>query len=169
MPSPSNILAPAAASAALAMALSGCLIIYSPVVTPIPTADAVTVDVAEIPVLGKYLTDGAGRTLYMFTKDSPGASNCTGDCTTLWPPYTVPPDAPVSADPEITASVDSITWPDGSAQITVNGFPVYYFSGDQNQGDVFGQGYQGFWFVLDPAGNPVTVLLPTPATSQTPY
>jgi predicted lipoprotein with Yx(FWY)xxD motif len=36
--------------------------------------------------LGKILVGANGMTLYMFTKDEPDKSNCTGDCLTKWPP-----------------------------------------------------------------------------------
>src|SRR6185437_6876130 len=38
-------------------------------------------------VLGTYLTDQKGRTLYIFTSDSANKSNCTGGCAAAWPPY----------------------------------------------------------------------------------
>src|SRR2546423_453006 len=38
--------------------------------------------------LGPILTDQAGRTLYAFTKDTGGASNCTGQCIATWPALT---------------------------------------------------------------------------------
>ena len=36
--------------------------------------------------LGTILTDGAGRSLYTFTKDQSGVSNCYDTCATYWPP-----------------------------------------------------------------------------------
>ena len=45
--------------------------------------------VANDPVLGNILVDGRGFTLYMFTKDEAGKSNCTGGCLQVWPPLCV--------------------------------------------------------------------------------
>ena len=42
--------------------------------------------------LGQVLVDGAGRTLYMLTADSPGRSSCDRSCLQLWPPV-APPSA----------------------------------------------------------------------------
>ncbi len=39
--------------------------------------------------LGEILTGPDGRTLYVFTKDTAGVSNCTGACLQNWPPLTV--------------------------------------------------------------------------------
>src|SRR3954454_16848067 len=35
---------------------------------------------------GTALVDGSGRSLYLFEKDSPTMSACTGACTSVWPP-----------------------------------------------------------------------------------
>ena len=44
---------------------------------------------------------------------------------------------------------------DGSTQATYNGWPLYYWKGDTNAGDVSGQNVSGVWFVLDHDGNPI--------------
>jgi predicted lipoprotein with Yx(FWY)xxD motif len=44
---------------------------------------------------------------------------------------------------------------DGTSQLTVNGFPAYYFAGDSKAGDTNGQGLFDKWFVFDPAGKPI--------------
>src|SRR5437773_986175 len=38
--------------------------------------------------LGKTLVDGAGRTLYLFEKDSGPRSTCYGACAGVWQPFT---------------------------------------------------------------------------------
>jgi predicted lipoprotein with Yx(FWY)xxD motif len=47
-----------------------------------------TLNATDNPQLGQILTDGDGRTLYRFDKDTakPSKSNCEGDCATAWPP-----------------------------------------------------------------------------------
>src|SRR5262245_47555752 len=51
---------------------------------------------ADAGALGKIVVDGAGRTLYVFDKDStnPSKSNCDGDCAANWPPVPAGTDAP---------------------------------------------------------------------------
>jgi len=42
---------------------------------------------------GKALVDGKGMTLYVFDRDTTGASNCNGVCATNWPPFKAQADA----------------------------------------------------------------------------
>jgi len=102
--------------------------------------------------LGKIVVDGDGMTLYMFDKDTQGSgqSSCTGECLTNWPPLTTTDDVPTLTG--ITGEVGTITMADGSTQVTLNGWPLYYFAGDAAAGDVNGQGVGGIWWVLTPAG-----------------
>ncbi|HEY2439867.1 MAG TPA: hypothetical protein VGI07_06535, partial [Solirubrobacteraceae bacterium] len=37
---------------------------------------------------GTYLTDAAGRALYLWVADSNGKSSCSGACASVWPPLT---------------------------------------------------------------------------------
>ncbi len=106
----------------------------------------------KAPGLGAIVTDDAGRTLYRFDKDTaePSASNCAGDCANLWPPALADGrPAPSGVDPELLGTV---TRADGSTQLTLKGWPVYYFSGDKKPGDVTGQGVKGVWFAVTPDG-----------------
>jgi predicted lipoprotein with Yx(FWY)xxD motif len=36
--------------------------------------------------MGMYITDGQGRSLYLFEADTSGTSTCTGACAIEWPP-----------------------------------------------------------------------------------
>src|SRR6266700_1231697 len=49
---------------------------------------ATTLATGAAPTLGTFLTDQAGRTLYMYTRDSVGISNCYDACAAAWPPLT---------------------------------------------------------------------------------
>ena len=42
---------------------------------------------------GKALVDGKGMTLYIFDKDTAGASNCNDQCAINWPPLMAAADA----------------------------------------------------------------------------
>jgi predicted lipoprotein with Yx(FWY)xxD motif len=113
---------------------------------------AATVLVAESD-LGQILTDGDGVTIYYFANDTEGVSNCEGDCLSNWPPVTVQ-GAPSAGD-GVDAELGTITRTDGAIQLTVNGFPAYYFAGDAAAGDTNGQGVGGVWFVFGPDGEPI--------------
>lgn len=104
--------------------------------------------------IGAFLTDGNGMTLYRFDKDSdnPPRSNCAGPCATTWPPLLIASPGrifPSGVDPQLIGYVERA---DGTCQVTVNGWPVYHYSGDKAPGETNGQGVQGTWFAVPPTG-----------------
>jgi predicted lipoprotein with Yx(FWY)xxD motif len=99
---------------------------------------------------------GDGRTLYMFVPDQQknGRPTCYGECEQAWPV--------LEATGEVTAGdgldqslLDTVERRDGTLQVTYNGLPLYYFSGDEAAGDVAGQGLNDVWWVLSADGKPV--------------
>lgn len=54
------------------------------------------------------------------------------------------------SSPLDAADFGSITRADGTKQTTYYGWPLYYYSGDANPGDVKGDGFLGVWFVFMP-------------------
>jgi predicted lipoprotein with Yx(FWY)xxD motif len=106
--------------------------------------------------LGRIVVDGKGMTAYYFTKDkaNSGTSACTGQCLQAWPPITTTSATPQATG--VTGKVGTITLPNGSKQVTVNGRPVYLFASDAKPGDVQGQGVGSVWYVLRPDGTMVT-------------
>lgn len=113
---------------------------------------AVVLQAAQGATLGAYLTGANGMTLYVFKKDAGGKSACSGTCATTWPPLTVPAGASATAGTGVTGTLGTITRDDGSTQVTYDGAPLYYYSGDQKAGDTTGQGLNGVWFVAPAAG-----------------
>ncbi|MGB7993038.1 hypothetical protein [Methanoregula sp.] len=100
--------------------------------------------------LGNILVDGQGKTLYYFADDIPasGASVCSGSCAVIWPVFysnsiTVSP-------PLLGSDFSSIVRADGMNQTTYRGWPLYYFQGDTNLGDVNGENVNKNWFVVKP-------------------
>ncbi len=105
--------------------------------------------------LGTILTDSAGKTLYAFAADSPGTSNCSGSCLVYWPLDRAGQGTP-KAPPGVTAQLGVLDRVDGTRQLTVDGFPVYTYVGDQGEGDITGQGLNlsgGLWWVLGTDGH----------------
>lgn len=98
--------------------------------------------------LGNYLVDDKGMTLYTFKNDASGVSNCTGSCATAWPPLSTM--AAPTGGSGVTGTFALITRSDGSMQVSYNGMPLYYFSGDKAAGDTNGQGVGGVWSVAVP-------------------
>lgn len=106
--------------------------------------------------LGTVLTTG-GFTLYRNSKDSakPSKSSCLGECTATWPPV-------VSTKPMGTNVIDptmmgSLRRPDGTEQLTINGWPVYRYAKDIAPGTVTGQGVDGVWTAIGIDGGPLHV------------
>ncbi len=102
----------------------------------------VTVMATSVGSIGVVLVDGAGgRTVYTFaqdTKDS-GTSSCTGGCIQTWPPLTVPAGTTPTGGDGVSGQLATITRADdGSRQVTYNGRPLYFFSGDTAAGDANG-------------------------------
>jgi predicted lipoprotein with Yx(FWY)xxD motif len=126
--------APAAASAAPAAA--------GPVVLQVVNNDK----------LGKFLADGSGMTLYMFTKDTKDVSNCYDKCATAWPPL-LQNDKPTLKDGVDGSLLGTTTRKDGAIQVTYKGMPLYYYFKDKAAGDVVGQGNNSVWYVVAPDGS----------------
>ena len=103
--------------------------------------------------LGQVLTDESGRTLYAYAPDGTGAPTCTGSCAVAWPPYYV--SGSVRSGPGVSAQLSTVTGPGSRRQVTVDGQPVYRFSGDTANGQTNGQSSGGTWFVLDVSGTVV--------------
>ncbi|HEX3962735.1 MAG TPA: hypothetical protein VHZ03_39900 [Trebonia sp.] len=105
-----------------------------------------------------FLTDGSGHVVYLWVKDTGDASQCSGACAGAWPP--VPATGTVTAGGSAVASdLGTITRSDGTKQVTYDGHPLYYFSGDSGPGAATGQGSDGFgakWWLVSPAGADVT-------------
>jgi predicted lipoprotein with Yx(FWY)xxD motif len=117
--------------------------------------------------LGTIVADGSGRSLYRFDKDSPQPSKttCTGACQTTWPPLVIAPKGKVYVDGIAQSAVATVTRPDGSTQLTIGGWPVYYFSGDHAAGQTNGQGVNGTWFAVAPDGKKASTSV-APSTSS---
>jgi predicted lipoprotein with Yx(FWY)xxD motif len=118
--------------------------------TTAPTAAAAaTVVSATVSGHGAVLVAGSNKmTLYQFSQDvaNSGTSACTGACIARWPALTVPAGAAPSAS-GLSGQWGTITRSDGGGiQVTYNGLPLYFFSGDSTPGDANGN-YPG-WTVV---------------------
>jgi predicted lipoprotein with Yx(FWY)xxD motif len=111
-------------------------------------AQNATLQVANNPKLGKILVNRAGLTLYVFKNDSPGQSNCSGNCAQLWPPLTIANNAHPTAGEGVKGLLGIIQRSDGSYQVTYNGAPLYRYSGDNKPGQTNGQGLYNLWYVV---------------------
>jgi predicted lipoprotein with Yx(FWY)xxD motif len=116
-------------------------------------AGAATVS-AQTGALGNYLTDGSGKSLYLYTPDTSTTSTCYGQCIAFWPALetTGAPKAGTGADASMLGTSKRT---DGTTQVTYNGHPLYYYKGDKAAGDTSGQGKAGTWYLVTPAGTQI--------------
>ncbi|HWC21318.1 MAG TPA: hypothetical protein VG502_03370 [Flexivirga sp.] len=111
--------------------------------------------------LGPVVTGPDGRTVYQYDKDTKGSGKtaCSGPCVSKWPAVTVAGTPKVMG---ITGKVGTIKGMNGEKQVTLDGWPLYYYAGDGSAGDVNGQGFKGIWWALNSKGAKVTT---SPASS----
>ena len=97
---------------------------------------------------GMVLAGSKGLTLYYYTADKPGSgkSACTGGCATAWPALKAPVKAPAGV--KMPGKIGMITRADGTRQVTINGYPIYYYAEDMAPGQANGNGEAGKWHVI---------------------
>ena len=110
------------------------------------------VEAKPVGSIGTVLVAGSnGMTVYTFSKDvaDSGTSACTGSCLTKWPALTVPAGASATGGSAVTGKLATITRADdGTLQVTYNGLPLYFFSGDSAPGDA--NGVYANWAAVKP-------------------
>ncbi|MGD1843381.1 MAG: hypothetical protein ACFB0B_21180 [Thermonemataceae bacterium] len=120
--------------------------------TPSPSYDA-DVNLRTDATLGSILVDGEGRTLYFFSLDASGESNCNDNCLNAWPIFYA--ESPSLSSGLNQGDFGAITRADGSLQTTYKGWPLYYFApeGDgaiEAPETTNGEGVNEVWFVAKP-------------------
>jgi len=110
--------------------------------------EKVDVKIMQKELIGKYLADHNGMTLYRFTRDGKNSSSCSEGCAVNWPPF----HGDLSAVGEDLKLEDFgvITRTDGRQQTTYRGMPLYYFKNDKYPGDTFGDGIGNAWYLVKP-------------------
>lgn len=120
---------------------------------------------------GRMVVTGTGMTVYVYLPDQtqPSRTTCTGDCANDWPPVLLTGRTPKVSGID-RSRVGIVVRPDGSRQLTVNGYPLYRFAADLRPGDVRGESVGETWFAIDPGGNFLAlspeVFTPTQASGQ---
>ena len=99
-----------------------------------------TIMTASVGSNGTLVVAGSNSmTVYVFSKDTAdsGTSACTAACITKWPALTVPAGTTPTTGSGATGKIGTITRSDsnGALQVTYNGLPLYFFSGDKAVGD----------------------------------
>lgn len=128
---------------------------------------AATVMVTQSDEYGPYLTDGQGRSLYLFINEEAeageermtegvraNAAPCTEGCLQAWPPLTGEATAGEGVDAELLYTADV----GGTMMVVYNGWPLYYFANDTEAGQTNGQGRgqaPTIWYLVSPEGQPI--------------
>ncbi|MGH9103108.1 MAG: COG4315 family predicted lipoprotein [Acidimicrobiales bacterium] len=101
---------------------------------------------------GSILTDAKGRSLYLLTSEKGGQLRCSGSCLAIWPPL----EGGTASPPAwLKGMLGTVSRAGGKSQVTVGGYPVYTYSGDQGPAQVNGEGIKadsGTWELISSAG-----------------
>ena len=107
--------------------------------------------------LGTFLTDGTGKTLYMFTPDEDQAApTCNDQCAASWPALTASSASDVTVGDGLDQSkVKLEARADGTQQVVYGEYPLYFFAKDTAAGQTNGQGVGSKWYVVNGEGEPI--------------
>jgi predicted lipoprotein with Yx(FWY)xxD motif len=103
---------------------------------------ATMVSVQHVDGVGNVLVDSKGHALYSPDQEAGGKVRCTGSCTSIWVPLTLSASGKPTGTSDVSGKLGTIDRPDGSAQVTYQGKPLYTFVEDTNAGAVTGNGFQ---------------------------
>jgi predicted lipoprotein with Yx(FWY)xxD motif len=129
---------------------------------------AATVSTQKVSGAGTVLVDSKGKALYSPAQEQDGTIRCTGSCTSIWIPLTLPTgrNAPTAAS-DVPGKLSVVKRPDGKRQVTWNGRPLYTFAEDTGPGSVMGNGatdkFSGMSFTWHVASTGAT---PPPTTTS---
>lgn len=110
-------------------------------------ANTKTVTVRQLSGVGSVLVDHSGAALYTSNLEGGGKIVCDGACNSFWKPLTLSGGKPTAA--AAAGKLGVVRRPDGSAQVTVNGKPLYTFAEDspgKATGDGFTDDFNGHHF-----------------------
>src|SRR5262249_27367551 len=96
-----------------------------------------TVKTAQSSTLGTIVVDSNGKTVYTLANNGQQVP-CPGACLTVWPAIVLPAGATTATGSGVNNVGTTMTG--ALQQVTVNGAPVYTFSGDSKAGDANGEG-----------------------------
>lgn len=101
---------------------------------------------------GDALAGAGGKTLYTLSTDTSSTRTCLGGCANTWPPL-LGDGSRVTAADGVSGSFGTITREGGEKQVTHNGQPLYYYTGDSAAGDSKGDGVGGVWSIAGVGGS----------------
>ena len=107
--------------------------------TPTAPTQGKTVSAVKVDGVGTVLVDAQGDALYSPAEEADGTISCTGACTSIWMPLTLPSGQSVpSGTAGLEGKLGAVHRPDGTTQVTFDGKPLYTFAEDSGPGVVSG-------------------------------
>jgi predicted lipoprotein with Yx(FWY)xxD motif len=138
----------------LALVVSACGASSSPAAGS-SAAGPMSITATHTP-LGSVLSGPSGDSVYTLVSAQGMPLPCTGQCLSAWPPVA----ATAGSSPRAGSGVSATLAVEASImQVTADGAPLYYFSGDSAAGQVNGQGIKSFggvWYAVQASGQPLT-------------
>jgi predicted lipoprotein with Yx(FWY)xxD motif len=121
--------------------------------------DGSTVSTRDVSGIGKALIGADGKTLYFADQETSGTIQCKDACLSFWTPLTVSSGTKPSAGNGVTGTLATVNRPDGKAQVTYDGMPLYTFTQDGKPGEAKGNGFKDtfngtefMWHAATPSG-----------------
>jgi predicted lipoprotein with Yx(FWY)xxD motif len=118
------------------------------------------------------VVNSQGRTLYRLSPETSRHLLCKSkECLTNWPPLTVKSaKTKLKAGSGVKGKLALLRRSNGTFQVTLNGLPLYRYSGDSAKGDANGEGIESFggtWHAVR-ASSSTSLTTPTMPSATTP-
>jgi predicted lipoprotein with Yx(FWY)xxD motif len=99
------------------------------------------------------LIDQRGDTLYVSSREAANRQSCTGQCLQVWPLVLLRRGGSADAGADAIARTAITTVPvTGGDAVAYHGFLLHTYVGDPSPGGDAGQGVNGQWSTITPAG-----------------
>jgi predicted lipoprotein with Yx(FWY)xxD motif len=116
----------------------------------VPTPPRTDIHLDSNTVAGRHIVDKDGKSLYYFSNDVNGLSNCTGGCLGNWQLFYADSVTTTFSNGLLSADFKTTTTAAGAKQTTYKGWPLYYYAPGgvaELAGETKGEGIGNIWFV----------------------
>jgi predicted lipoprotein with Yx(FWY)xxD motif len=131
----------------LALAAVAVVAAVTVAATALAAGSSLTLNSNASSMLGKpVVVNPQGRTLYRLSPETSKHLLCKSkECLNNWPPLTVKSaNTKLKAGAGVKGKLGLLHRSNGTLQVTLNGLPLYRYSGDSAKGDVNGEGIESF-------------------------
>jgi predicted lipoprotein with Yx(FWY)xxD motif len=158
----------------LALGATAAAALITVVATALAAGSSLTLSSNASSMLGKpVVVNPQGRTLYRLSPETSRRLLCKSkECLTNWPPLTVKSaKTKLKAGSGVKGKLGLLHRSNGTLQVTLNGLPLYRYSGDSAKDDVNGEGIESFggtWHAVRASSSSSTTPPTTTGTTTTP-